>query len=66
MKVGNLVQLKYVYADDELDMQEKIEKNPIIGIILQLSKTGHTTYSARVRFTNGMIDWYDSRFLEIL
>ena len=59
MKVGDLVRYKFVphpYADEEVNL----------GVILELSKTGHITFSARVHFINGETEWYDTGVLEII
>ncbi len=59
MKVGDLVRYKYVphpYADEESN----------IGIVLELSITGHLTKSAKVHFNDGEIQWYDTGILEVI
>jgi len=59
VKVGDLVgweSVPHPYANTETD----------IGIIIKMSKTGHTTKSAQVRFMNGDIQWYDTQRLILI
>jgi hypothetical protein len=59
MKVGDLVAWEYVphkLADVETDF----------GIIIKMSRTGHTTESAQVRFMNGEIEWFDTQRLVLV
>ncbi len=53
MKVGDLVKIK------RLDSQVVT-----CGVIIKLSRTGHTTHSAQVLWTDGEVGWFDTRVLE--
>ena len=59
MKVGDLV--KY-----EIVPYEFAEVEEHIGVIVELSRTGHLTHSARVVFVSGEEHWYDTGMLELL
>lgn len=59
MKIGDLVAWEYVphdYADVHTDF----------GVIIKMSKTGHKTESAQVRFMNGDIEWFDTQRLVLV
>ena len=59
MKVGDLVAWEHVpheFAEVETDF----------GIIIKMSKTGHITESAQVRFMNGDMRWYDTQRLVLV
>ncbi len=55
MKVGDLV--KWNAGDPEDGM---------IGVIVQLSRTGHDTTSAKVVFTDGVEGWHATEKLEVI
>ena len=55
MKVGDLV--KWMGGDGDDGM---------IGIIVQLSRTGHVTTSAKVIFSDGYEGWHDTQRLEVV
>tara|TARA_B100000287_G_C20526728_1_gene739165 strand:- start:682 stop:882 length:201 start_codon:yes stop_codon:yes gene_type:complete len=59
MKVGDLV--KY-----ETLPHEFAEYDTKLGVVVQLSRTGHTTLSAKVIFTNGQSEWFDTQVLEVV
>ena len=60
MKVGDLV--KYEAAiEDSMDRYAAA-----IGLIVQLSRTGHTTKSAQILFQDGTMAWFDSQVLEVI
>ncbi len=59
MKVGDLVAWESVPHD-------YAELEPYFGIIIKMSKTGHKTESAQVRFMNGDIHWYDTQRLVLV
>ena len=59
MKVGDLV--KY-----ETIPHEFAEAEERIGVVMQLSKTGFSTLSAKVFFGNGDEAWYDTGVLEVI
>ena len=55
MKVGDLVE--WNAGDPE---------NGMIGVIVQLSRTGHDTTSAKVVFSDGYEGWHDTQKLEVI
>jgi len=55
VKVGDLV--KWNAGDPEDGM---------IGVIVQLSRTGHDTTSVKVVFTDGYEGWHDSQKLLVI
>ena len=59
MKVGDLV---YYDAPVHDDMETH---SPAMGIVLKLSRTGHTTKSAQVLFTQGEVAWFDTQVLRV-
>ena len=59
MKVGDLVAWEYV-------PHEFAEVKTDFGIIIGMSKTGHITESAQVRFMNGDVHWYDTQRLVLV
>ncbi len=59
MKVGDLVRYEIV-------PHEFAEIEEYIGVIVELSRTGHTTHSARVVFVDGEEHWYDTGMLELV
>mgnify|MGYP003145279738 FL=1 len=59
MKVGDLVKYETVpHEFSEVETQ--------VGVIVELSRTGHTTHSARVFFTDGDMAWYDTGMLSVI
>jgi len=60
MKVGDLVKWQSV-LNDSMDYHT-VE----YGIVTKMSKTGHTTKSAQVLFTDGETAWFDTQFLEVV
>ena len=59
MKVGDLVKYETVpYEFSEVETQ--------VGVIVELSRTGHKTHSARVVFTDGDQAWYDTGLLRVV
>ena len=60
VKVGDLVRWESV-LNDSVDHYEVDH-----GIVIQLSKTGHTTKSANVLFMNGETAWFDTQRLTIV
>ena len=61
MKVGDLVRWVSILSDDTTAVLEED-----YGIITQLSRTGHETFSAKVIFMNGNEGWYDTDRLELI
>ena len=59
MKVGDLVKYETV-------PHEFAEYETYYGVIIQLSKTGHLTHSAKVVFTDGEVGWHDTAVLELM
>lgn len=59
MRVGDLVLWEKV-QNDKTDLIEKE-----YGVVIKMSKTGHTTESAQVLFTDGSVCWVDTRVLEV-
>ena len=60
MKVGDLVKWYAVCTD----FDEKFVVD--VGIILQLSRTGHDTLSALVLFEDNTTDWMSTKTLEVI
>ena len=59
MKVGDLVKwesVPYEFAEVRVEY----------GIIIQLSRTGHQTKSAKILFTDGDTGWFDTQRLEVV
>ena len=59
MKVGDLV--KY-----ETLPHEFAEYVTEVGVVVELSRTGHMTHSAKVIFTSGQSEWFDTQVLEVV
>ena len=61
MKVGDLVKWESIMTDD-------MDRYSVYGygIILRLSRTGHNSFSAEVKWTDGHIDWIDSERLVVV
>jgi hypothetical protein len=59
MKVGDLVLYETV-------PHEFAEVEEQIGVVVQLSKTGIKTLSAKVFFADGEEAWYDTGVLEVI
>lgn len=60
MKIGDLV--AWESASNDLDDEIKTD----FGIIIKMSKTGHKTESAQVRFMDGDIFWVDTQRLVLV
>ena len=60
MKVGDLIKYESV-MNDSMDRH-----TAAYGVIVQLSRTGHTTTSAQVLFNDGELAWFDSQVLEVV
>ena len=60
MKVGDLVKYQTT-PEDSMDRHMSA-----IGLIVQMSRTGHSTYSAQILFQDGTMAWFDSQVLEVL
>ena len=59
MKVGDLVKYETVpYEFSEVETQ--------VGVIVELSRTGHKTHSARVVFTDGDDPWIETTKLRVV
>tara|TARA_R110001599_G_scaffold191359_1_gene386261 strand:- start:707 stop:904 length:198 start_codon:yes stop_codon:yes gene_type:complete len=60
MKVGDLVKWEGVSND----RSEQIETD--YGIVLQLSRTGHDTRSAKILFQDGKVEWMKTTSMEVI
>lgn len=60
MKVGDLVRYDH-YPIDDMDQHAVA-----FGLVVEISRTGRKTYSAKVRFMNGDVNWYDTQALRIV
>jgi hypothetical protein len=60
MKVGDLVKWENVLNDD---MDRYHEEH---GLVVKMSKTGHTTESAQVLFNDGETWWVDTQRLVMI
>ena len=59
VKVGDLIAWESVPF-------EFAEYETHFGIIIKMSKTGHKTESAQVRFMNGDVGWFDTQRLVLV
>jgi len=59
MKIGDLVKYETV-------PHEFAEYVTQVGVVVELSRTGHATHSAKVVFTDGVTEWFDTQVLEII
>ena len=57
MKVGDLVKYESV-IEDSMDKHAEF-----IGLVVQMSRTGHKTESAQILFQDGTMAWFDSQSL---
>lgn len=60
MKVGDLVKWENTLSDS---MDHHREEH---GLVVQMSKTGHTTTSAQVLFNDGETWWLDTQKLVVI
>ena len=60
MKVGDLVKWENV-LNDSMD-----HYSVDYGVVIKMSKTGHTTYSAQVLFRDGELAWFDTQRLRVV
>ena len=60
MKVGDLVKYETT-PEDSMDRQMSA-----VGLVVKMSKTGHTTHSAQILFQDGTVAWFDSQVLEVV
>ena len=60
MKVGDLVRWENV-LNDSMD-----HYRADYGVIISMSRTGHTTTSAQVLFNDGELAWFDTQSLEVV
>ncbi len=60
MKVGDLVRWENVLNDS---MDHYCND---YGVIVNMSRTGHTTHSAQVLFSDGELAWFDTQSLEVV
>ena len=60
MKVGDLV--KYYSVDNKIQGCIATDK----GLVVQLSRTGHTTHSVLVLFEDGNLEWRPTSALEVI
>ena len=48
-------------------MNDSMDKHSTAyGVVIKLSRTGHTTTSAQVLFNDGELAWFDSQVLEVI
>ena len=62
MKIGDLVKFDTTMERDVFETDPRINH----GLVVQISKTGHTTTSAQVKFFDGELWWVDSERLEVV
>ena len=62
MKVGDLVKYEAV-VEDKRSIFTDVD---MAGLVVKMSRTGHTTHSAQVLFQNGTMQWFDSQVLEVV
>jgi len=60
MKVGDLVKWENA-LNDSMD-----HYRTDYGVIIKMSRTGHTTHSAQVLFSDGELAWFDTQSLEVV
>ena len=60
MKVGDLVNYE-VPPEDSMGKHAAADR-----LVVQMSRTGHTTESAQVLFQDGTLAWFDSQVLEVV
>tara|TARA_B100000287_G_scaffold408156_1_gene434232 strand:- start:462 stop:656 length:195 start_codon:yes stop_codon:yes gene_type:complete len=60
MKVGDLVKWESVLNDSMNHFSVDY------GIVIKMSRTGHTTKSAEVLFSDGETAWFDTQRLEVI
>ena len=60
MKTGDLVRWFAV----QNDLTERFDID--VGIVIELSRTGHDTLSALVLFGDGTTDWISTKTLEVI
>ena len=60
MKVGDLVKWENVLNADMDRYQEEL------GLVIKMSKTGHSSESARVLFNDGEAWWVDTQRLALI
>lgn len=60
MKVGDLVKWENVLNDSMDHYQTDY------GVIIKMSRTGHTTHSAQVLFNDGELAWFDTQQLIVV
>ena len=60
MKVGDLVKWMTVLNDDMDRYREEL------GLVIKMSRTGHNTESAQVRFSDGETWWVDTQRLVVI
>jgi hypothetical protein len=60
VKIGDLVKWENV-LNDSMDHHQEDH-----GIVVKMSRTGHTTESAQVLFTDGELSWFDTQRLVVV
>ena len=60
MKIGDLVKWENV-LNDSMD-----HYRTDYGVIIKMSRTGHTTHSAQVLFNDGELAWFDTQQLRVV
>ena len=60
MKVGDLIKYESV-MNDSMD-----KHSTAYGVVIKLSRTGHTTTSAQVLFNDGETAWFDTKRLVVV
>ena len=64
MKIGDLV--KFNVMSDEHGVNSDTPFAPEHGIVLQISRTGHDTKSAKILFNDGEVAWIGTSTLEVI
>lgn len=60
MQVGDLVRYETI-PGDSMDRHASA-----VGLVVQMSRTGHKTKSAQILFQDGTMAWFDSQMLEVV
>ena len=77
MKVGDLISFKPIdfglgdWSNDLVKWENVLNDSmdhyrTDYGVIIKMSRTGHTTHSAQVLFSDGELAWFDTQSLEVV
>ena len=64
MKVGDMVRFKVDPKEYDINMPFPLIQEH--GIVIQLSRTGHETKSAKIMFNDGEVAWIGTNTLEVI